>query len=143
MTMKKEKQDCLDALQEKLDLLKSCLELVQAKTGLLMRHDLTGLEALLVREAEMMEQLNEAQWQPGEAEIRHGEGLSAEWISLKAEISAVAKEIQLTNHTNARLIQNGQQFCEVLYGAVCPPQTYSPSLSVVSRPVEATFQAQY
>lgn len=143
MMMNEEKPDSLAALQHKLDFLKTCLKLVHAKTGLLMRHDLAGLESSLVREAEMMEQMNQAQWQPGKAAIQRGEGLSAEWISLKAEISAVAREIQHTNHTNARLIQNGQQFCEVLYGAICPPQTYSLSLSVVSRPVEATFQAQY
>lgn len=143
MMMNEEKPDSLAALQHKLDFLKTCLKLVHAKTGLLMRHDLAGLESSLVREAEMMERMNQAQWQPGKAEIQPGEGLSAEWISLKAEISAVAREIQHTNYTNARLIQNGQQFCEVLYGAICPPQTYSPSLSVVSRPVEATFQAQY
>jgi len=143
MMMKKEKQDCHRAMQHKLDLLKSCLKLVQAKTGLLMRHDLAGLEAILVREAEMLEWLNGAQLQPEELETQRGVGLSAEWISLKAEIGVVAREIQLTNQTNARLIQNGQQFCQVLYCAICPPQTYSPSLSVMSRPVEATFQAQY
>jgi len=42
-----------------------------------------------------------------------------------------------------RLIENGRQFCEVLYAAIYPPQTYSPSLSLTSRPVESTFQAQY
>jgi len=143
MIMNEEKQDSLTALQHKLDLLKDCLKLAQAKAGLLMRHDLSCLESCLVREAEMMEQLNQVQWQPGEAESQRGKRLSAEYISLKAEIGAVAKEIQLTNQTNARLIRNGQQFCEVLYRAICPPQTYSPSLSVMSRPMEATFQAQY
>ena len=142
--MKKEKQGCQRGMQHQLNLLQSCLDLVQAKTGLLMRHDLAGLEAILVREAKMIEQLNEAEWHPEAVEIQgHVEGQSAECISLKAEISSVAGEIQMINQTNARLIQNGVQFCEVMYGAICPPQTYSPWLSVVSRPVEATFQAQY
>ena len=140
--MTKEKQNYLRSLQDKLDLLKRCLNLAQAKTGLLMRHDLAALEAILVHEAEMMEQLNQAQ-ESSEVQGPHGERLSDEWISLKAEICSVAKEIQLTNEINTRLIQNGQQFCEVMYGAICPPQTYSPTLSVVSLPLEATFQAQY
>ena len=46
-------------MQRTLSLLQSCLSLAQAKTALLMRHDLAGLEAILVREAEMMEQLNQ------------------------------------------------------------------------------------
>jgi Bacterial flagellin N-terminal helical region len=73
-------------------------------------------------------------------EIQHREEVSAEWISLESEISAVAREIQLANHTNAQLIENGRQFCEALYAAICPPQTYSPSLSVTSRPVELLFR---
>lgn len=140
--MTKEKQNYLRSLQDKLDLLKRCLNLAQAKTGLLMRHDLAALEAILVHEAEMMEQLNQGQ-ESSEVQGPHGERLSDEWILLKAEICSVAKEIQLTNEINTRLIQNGQQFCEVMYGAICPPQTYSPTLSVVSLPLEATFQAQY
>jgi hypothetical protein len=91
----------------------------------------------------MLEQVNDGQWVSAAVEIQPREELSAEWISLKSEMTAVAKEIQLTNQTNARLIQNGQQFCGVLYRAICPPQTYSPSLSVTSRPVESTFQARY
>jgi hypothetical protein len=90
-----------------------------------------------------MEQLNQAQGISVAAEIQPCEEVSDEWISLKAEISAVAREIQLANRTNARLIENGRQFCDVLYAAICPPQTYSPSLSLTSRPVESTFQAQY
>ena len=108
-----------------------------------MRHDLAGLEAILVREAEIMDQLNEAQGISVAAEIQPCDEVSAEWISLKSEISATAREIQHANQTNARLIENGRQFCEVLYAAICPPQTYSPSLSLTSRPVESTFQAQY
>jgi len=141
MIVKNEKQDCLDALQQQLEQLHNCLELVRAKTGLLMRNDLEGLEASLVREAEMMERLNEIQRSAAQTTV--GDGLSAESISLREAISAVAKEIQFTNQTNARLIQNGQQFCEVLYGTLCPPETYSPSLSVRLRPMEATFQAQF
>jgi hypothetical protein len=90
-----------------------------------------------------MEQLGEVQWAFATAEIQSCEELSTEWISLKSEISAVAKEIQITNQTNARLIENGQRFCEVLYEAICPPQTYTPSLSVLPRQTESTFQAQY
>jgi hypothetical protein len=116
---KSDEQNCQIVIQHQLSLLRTCLKLAQTKTGLLMRHDLGGLEAVLVREAEVMEQLNQAQ------------GIS------------IAAEIQLANHTNARLIENGRQFCEVLYAAICPPQTYSPSLSLKSRPVESTFQAQY
>ena len=108
-----------------------------------MRHDLAGLEAILVREAEVMEQLNEAPGVSAAAEIQPCDEVSPEWISLRAEMRAVAREIQLVNVTNARLIENGRQFCEVLYAAICPPQTYSPSLSLTSRPVESTFQAQY
>ena len=140
---KSDEQNCQRVIRHQLTLLRSCLKLAQTKTGLLMRHDLSGLEAILVREAEVMEQLNEAQGISVAAEIQPCEEVSAEWISLKAEISAVAREIQLANHTNARLIENGRQFCEVLYAAICPPQTYSPSLSLTSRPVESTFQAQY
>ena len=130
-------------MQRTLSLLQSCLSLAQAKTALLMRHDLAGLEAILVREAEMMEQLNQVEWAFAAGEIESCEELSTEWSSLKSEISAVAKEIQITNQTNARLIENGQRFCEVLYEVICPPQTYTPSLSVLSRQTESTFQAQY
>jgi hypothetical protein len=56
-------------------------------------------------------------------------------------MSAIARDIQLINDTNARLIENGRQFCEVLYAAIGPPQTYSPLLA--TRPVEPTFQAEY
>ena len=142
MTMSDE-QNCQLVMQHQLSLLRNCLKLAQTKTGFLMRHDLSGLEAILVQEAEVMEQLNEAQGISVVAEIQPSEEVSAEWVSLKSEISAVAREIQLANHTNARLIENGRQFCEVLYAAICPPQTYSPSLSVTSRPVEYTFQAHY
>jgi hypothetical protein len=141
--MKSKEQNCQRVMKQQLNLLRSCLKLAQTKTGLLMRHDLGGLEAILVHEAEMLEQLNGVQWVSATVEIQPHEELSAEWISLKSEIAAIAREIQLTNQTNARLIQSGQQFCEVLYEAICPPQTYSPSLSVTSRPVESTFQAQY
>ncbi len=141
--MDSQEKDCQRVMQRTLSLLQSSLSLAQAKTGLLMRHDLAGLEAILVHEAEMMEQLNEAQWVSATAEIQSCEELSPEWISLKSEISAVAKEIQIVNQTNTRLIENGQRFCEVLYEAICPPQMYTPSLSVVSRPTESTFQAQY
>jgi hypothetical protein len=141
---KSEEQNCQRVLRHHLSLLRNCLQLAKTKTGLLMRHDLCGLEAILVREAEMMEQLNEAKClSVAAAEAQSCEEVSAEWILLKSEISAVAQEIQLANHINARLIENGRQFCEVLYAAICPPQTYSPSLSVTSRPVESTFQAQY
>jgi hypothetical protein len=140
--MNSKEKNC-HAMLRTLSLLQSCLSLAQAKTGLLMRHDLAGLEAILVREAEITEQLGEVQWASATAEIQSCEELSTEWISLKSEISAVAKEIQITNQTNARLIENGQRFCEVLYEAVCPPQTYTPSLSVLSRQTESTFQAQY
>ena len=141
--MTNDEQNCQRVMHHQLSLLRNCLKLAQTKTGLLMRHDLSGLEAILVREAEVMEQLNEAKGISVAAEIQPREEVSTEWVSLKAEISAVAREIQLANHTNARLIENGRQFCEVLYAAICPPQTYSPSLSVTSRPVESTFQAQY
>jgi hypothetical protein len=140
---KSDEQNCQRVIRHQLTLLRSCLKLAQTKTGLLMRHDLSGLEAILVREAEVMEQLNEAQGISVAAEIQPCDEVSAEWISLKSEISAIAREIQHVNQTNARLIENGRQFCEVLYAAICPPQTYSPSLSLTSRPVEATFQAQY
>jgi hypothetical protein len=140
---KTDEQNCQRVMQHQLGLLRSCLRLAQTKTGLLMRHDLGGLEAILVREAEVMEQLNQAQGISVAAEIQPSEEVSDAWVSLKSEISAVAREIQLANQTNARLIENGRQFCEVLYAAICPPQTYSPSLSVTSRPVESTFQAQY
>jgi FlgN protein len=133
----------VSVMRQRLELLKSCLGLMQAKTRLLMRHDLAGLEAILVEEAQMVEQLNSAQGQSRELET-HLDGLqSAEWGSLEAEMRAVVREIQVANHTNARLIQNGQQFCEVLYRTICPPETYSPSLTVMSRPVEATFRANY
>ena len=140
---KSDEQDCQRVIQHQLSLLRSCLDLAQTKTGLLMRHDLSGLEAILVREAEVMEQLNEAQGISVAAEIQPCDEVSAEWISLKSEISAIAREIQNANQTNTRLIENGRQFCEVLYAAIYPPQTYSPSLSLTSRPVESTFQAQY
>jgi hypothetical protein len=140
---KSDEQNCQRVMQHQLGLLRSCLRLAQKKTVLLMRHDLGGLEAILVREAEVMEQLNEAQGISVAGEIQPSEEVSDAWVSLKSEISAVAREIQLANQTNARLIENGRQFCEVLYTAICPPQTYSPSLSVTSRPVESTFQAQY
>jgi flagellar FlgN protein len=140
---KSDEQNCQRVVRHQLTLLRSCLKLAQTKTGLLMRHDLSGLEAILVREAEVMEQLNEAQGISVAAEIQPCDEVSAEWISLKSEISAIAREIQHVNQTNARLIENGRQFCEVLYAAICPPQTYSPSLSLTSRPVESTFQAQY
>jgi FlgN protein len=140
---KSDEQNCQRVVRHQLTLLRSCLKLAQTKTGLLMRHDLSGLEAILVREAEVMEQLNEAQGISVAAEIQPCDEVSAEWISLKSEISAIAREIQHVNQANARLIENGRQFCEVLYAAICPPQTYSPSLSLTSRPVESTFQAQY
>src|SRR4030095_5390143 len=140
---KSDEQNCQRVIRHQLTLLRSCLKLAQTKTGLLMRHDLSGLEAILVREAEVMEQLNEAQGISVAAEIQPCDEVSAEWISLKSEISNIAREIQHVNQTNARLIANGRQFCEVLYAAICPPQTYSPSLSLTSRPVQATFQAQY
>ena len=140
---KSDEQNCQRVMQHRLSLLRSCLRLAQTKTGLLMGHYLGGLEAILVREAEVMEQLNEAQGISVAAEIQPSEEVSDAWVSLKSEISAVAREIQLANQTNARLIENGRQFCEVLYAAICPPQTYSPSLSVTSRTVESTFQAQY
>ena len=130
-------------MQRTLSLLQSCLSLAQAKTALLMRQDLAGLEAILVREAEMMEQLNQVRWVFAADEIQSCEELSTEWISLKSDISAVAKEIQITNQTNARLIENGQRFYELLYEVICPPQTYTPALSVLSRQTESTFQAQY
>jgi hypothetical protein len=138
-----DEQNCQRVMHHRLCLLRSCLKLAQTKTGLLMRHDLGGLEAILVREAEVMEQLNEAQSISVAADIQPSEEISTEWVSLKSEMSAVAREIQLANHTNARLIENGRQFCEVLYAAICPPQTYSPSLSVTSRQMASTFQAQY
>ena len=47
-------QNCQRVIQHHLDLLRSCLKLAQAKTGLLMRHDLVGLEEILVGEAEIM-----------------------------------------------------------------------------------------
>ena len=140
---KSDEQNCQRVMQDQLGLLRSCLRLAQMKTGLLMRHDLGGLEAILVREAEVMEQLNQAQGISVAAEIQPSEEVSDAWVSLKSEISAVAREIQLANQTNARLIENGRQFCEVLYAAIYPPQTYSASLSMTSRPVESTFQAQY
>jgi hypothetical protein len=140
---KSDEQNCQRVMQHQLGFLRSCLRLAQKKTVLLMRHDLGGLEAILVREAEVMEQLNQAQGISVAAEIQPSEEVSDAWVSLKSEISAVAREIQLANQTNARLIENGRQFCEVLYAAICPPQTYSPSLSVTSRTVESTFQAQY
>ena len=140
---KSDEQDCQRVIERQLSLLRSCLQLAQTKTGLLMRHDLGGLEAILVREAEVVERLNEVQGISVAAEIQPCDKMSAEWISLKSEISDVAREIQLANHTNARLIENGRQFCEVLYAAICPPQTYSPWLLVTTRPVESTFQAQY
>ena len=138
-----EKQSGLCDLQHHLELLKSCLEFVKAKTRLLMRHDLTGLEAILVPEGELLERLSELSLSLEKIDSLDREGLSGECLLIRTEIKAVVEEIQVSNQTNARLIQNGQQFCEVLYGAICPPQTYLPSLSVVSRPIEATFQAQY
>ena len=138
-----EKQIGLYELQRHLELLKSCLELVKAKTGFLMRHDLTGLEAILVREGELLERLSERPLSLEEIDAQDRNGLSDAWVFLSTQIRAVVKEIQDSNQTNARLVQNGQQFCEVLYGTICPPQTYLSSLSMVSRPVEATFQAQY
>jgi uncharacterized protein YoaH (UPF0181 family) len=138
-----QEKNCEHVMQRTLSLLQSCLTVAQAKTRLLMRHDLTGLEAILVREAEIMERLNEAQWASAATEIESCEELLAESISLKSEICAVAKEIRITNQTNARFIEKGQRFCEVLYEAICPPQTYTPSLSVLSRETESTFQAQY
>ena len=140
---KSDEQNCQRVIQRQLSLLRDCLKLAQTKTGLLMRHDLAGLEAILVCEAEIMNQLNEAQGISVAAEIQPCDEVSTEWISLKAEISAVAREIQLANLTNARLIENGRQFCEVLYAAICPPQTYSLSLSLASRPLESTFLAKY
>ena len=141
--MDSQEKNCQRVMQRTLSLLQSCHSLAQAKTGLLMRHDLAGLEAILVHEAEMMEQLNEAQWVSATAEIQSCEELSPEWVSLKSEISAVAKEIQIVNQTNTILIENGQRFCEERYEPICPHQMYTPSLSVVSSPTETTFQAQY
>jgi hypothetical protein len=108
-----------------------------------MYQDLEGLEAILVREGETLEQLNNVQWVAAAVEIQPHDELSSKWISLKSEVMAVSRDIQLTNQTNARLIQNGQQLCEVLFKAICPPQTYSPSLALTSRPMESTFEAQY
>ena len=141
--MTDENQDWHAALHHELELLRNSLELAQAKTQLLMRHDLAGLEASLVREAEMIEQLGEAQQRRERTRPRCGQEVSAEGASLAAEMSAVAREIQLANKTNVRLIQNGQRFCEVLYEIICPVQTYSPSMDVISREVESRLQVQY
>lgn len=141
--MKSEEQNRQFMLHQQLSLLRECLKLAESKTGHLIRHDLYGLEAILVREAEMMEQLKAVKRMSVSTEIPLSHELEAEWTSLKSEIGAVANEIQLVNQANTRLIENGQQFCHVLYQALCPPQTYSPSLSVISRPLETTFQARY
>jgi hypothetical protein len=50
--MSSKEKNCQDVMLRTLSLLQSCLSLAQAKTALLMRHDLAGLEAILVREAE-------------------------------------------------------------------------------------------
>ena len=42
-----DEQNCQRFIQHQLSLLRSCLKLAQTKTGLLMRHDLGGLEAIL------------------------------------------------------------------------------------------------
>lgn len=63
-------QNYLRVIQHELSLLRSCLKLLQTKTGLLMWHDLPGLEALVVREAEVMEQLQEAHGISVAAEIQ-------------------------------------------------------------------------
>lgn len=141
--MKTEDKDRRSALHQQLNLLRECLKLAQTKTGHLMRHDLDGLEAILVREAEMMEQLKAVKRTSGSTEIPLSQELAAEWTSLKSEIGAVAKEIQFVNQANTRLIENGQQFCHVLYQALCPSQTYSPTLSAISCPLETTFQVRY
>jgi len=140
--MTRETEDAQSVLRQQLELLKSCLELMRKKTGLLMRQDLVGLESSLVQEAEMMERLSELRKKHEVMGNPHREG-SAECASLKVEMAAVARDIQFANQTNTRLIQNGQRFCEVLYEALFPTGTYSRSLSVTLRPVEATFQAQY
>lgn len=141
--MKSEEKDRQSVLHQQLNLLRECLKLAQTKTGHLMRHDLDGLESILVCEAEMMEQLKAVNRTSGSTEIPLSQELAAEWTSLESEIGAVAKEIQFVNQANTRLIENGQKFCHVLYQAFCPPQTYSPTLSAISFPLETTFQVRY
>lgn len=138
-----QKRDRIELFRQRLNLLTECLGLAREKTKLLMRHDLAGLEASLVREAETTEQLSQIQLKPEEMGIGHGEELPSECRLVLGEIRAVAEEIEVVNRTNTRLIRHGQHFCQALYAAICPPETYSPSLAVVSRPVEATFQAQF
>ena len=142
MTTHLQKGESIDQAQKKLELLKSCLQLMQIKTHLLMQNNLEGLEKSLVFEADMLDQLGQIRVDSVELSML-GEEEYPQWVAFRNEMEEVAKEMQFANLTNATLIQNGLQFAEVLYRAVCPPQTYSPLLQVTLRPVESVFQVRY
>lgn len=143
MTTELERQKSLAVMRKNAVVLRECLQLMQAKTRLLIENNISGLERILLDEAEALKQMQQARPGGEENPIQPGDSEYSEWISLRHGIAVLTQEIQFANESNAKLVQSGLQFCETLYLVLCPPQTYSPELEVVARPVEATFQAQY
>lgn len=142
--MNQRERQFLADYQTKLNLLRSCLEVMEMKTRFLMTNDLVGLEESLTQEAALLEQLMKLDFpQPSPEALAENQEFEEAWLSLRSEIENVMRDIKFVKSTNATLIENGLQFAATLFDAICPPQTYQPSAQVSKRPVEATFRVEY
>jgi len=148
--------------QQKLYLLKECLQLMEGKTLIMMSNSLLQLEQSLEREALVVFALSELngsiqtrlEQSPsavpgGRRERVRGplNDMSSEEIfqlrKLESEIDKTVRDIRRVKQKNAALIESGLQFSSVLLGAICPPQTYHPAGGATVIPGNSLLSVNY
>jgi hypothetical protein len=145
--MKEWTNPIITSLQEELELSRQCCQLLQMKSRALEQNDLLRLEEIIGQEAQWLSQmmksgrafqnesLNSLRASHGDVQnqpqciqgIQFTREEQIHWKQLGESLKQVACELQQLKLKHQVLIDNGLQFTQSLWNAICPPPAYGPS----------------